>query len=169
MHDDRGILATRRGRDVPCYHSYPRAVDHNFTWWSFICSACAPVWKPVRPKRIWRLARVSGSTFWHQCRSRLDPPAPVCFGLAGVWKCSKPCWSMEGGWLCAPPAGECGCPMRVPPRAAGAASVLPEVSAHPTITSVSWRWLFSDATEWRTVCENHEHGQGTAWARLRSP
>ncbi len=45
---------------------------------------------------------------------------------------------------------------------------LPEDGAHPTITSLAGGGFF-DATEWRTVRENHERGQGTAWARLRYP
>jgi len=111
------------------------------------------------PREDMALARVSVDILAPVPISTLTARA-VCFGLAGVWKCSKPCWSMKGGWLCAPPAGECGCPMRVPHGEPELPPVLPEVSAHPTITSLAGGGFF-DATEWRTVCENHEHGQGT--------
>jgi Thioesterase-like superfamily len=45
---------------------------------------------------------------------------------------------------------------------------LPEGRATPTIASFVHSGFFS-ATEWRTVRENNERGQATAWVRLRYP
>ncbi len=45
---------------------------------------------------------------------------------------------------------------------------LPEARANPTIASLV-DCGFISATEWRTVRENNEQGQATAWARLRYP